>query len=221
MTGRRVGVFAAAALAAVAIGGLAQAYVWRWGIDGLTTTTNSQFGWMLLCFLVSWRWARGRVRSGILAGALTGFGLIASYYLVQWLADDWHAAASQFTGSFGVAWTLAAIGGGALVGLLGALAGSADRARPLRKSVGIATAALVVGLGPVLWYLVRGRTLSTNGIWVAIVFYGAVGLTLAVIGLRQCGAASFVRGLLVGASASVAVLAGLLVLQGTVLYTTF
>jgi hypothetical protein len=218
MTGRRTGVIAAAAVGALAIGGLAQAYVWRWGVDGLTVTSNSQFGWMLLCFLVARVWARGRLGSGILAGGLTGFALIVSYYGVQWLADDWHAAASQFTGTYGPAWTVAATGGGALVGLLGALAGSPE---PLRASVGLATAAIVLGLGPVVWFLARGEALATNGIWVAVGFYAAVGVALAVIGLRQCGWASFMRGMLIGASASVALLAGLLVLQGTVLYTTF
>ena len=215
------GAIPVAVLGAVLIGGVAQTYVWQWGIDWLTKVTNSQFAWMLLCFGVAWTWARGRLSSGLLAGGLTGLGLIASYYCVQWLEDGWHAAASQFSGTFGPAWTVAAIGGGALVGVLGALAGSSGEAQPVRKSVGLSTAALVVGLGPVVWFASKGDLLYKDGTWVAIAFYAAVGLSLALVGLRQCGFASFVRGLVIGTLASVVVLAGLLLLQGTVLYTTF
>lgn len=89
MTGRRMAVIAEAALCAVLLGGAAQTYVWRWGVEGLTKVSNSQFGWVLLCFVVAWAWARGRVSSGMVAGALTGLGLMGSYYCVQWFADGW------------------------------------------------------------------------------------------------------------------------------------
>src|SRR4051794_27490942 len=221
MTVPRAVVIGFAVPGALVIGGVAQAYAWRLGHDGLTDTTNSQFGWMLLCFVVAWAWARGRVASGLLAGALTGMGLTASYYCVQWLAEGAHSALSQLTGSHGLAWTVAATCGGALVGVLGALASSRRERHPPRKAGGVSTAALIVGLGPLGWFAVKGDSFNSNGIWVPITFYGAVGVSLALIGLRECGFASFLRGLLIGASAALVMLAGLLVLQGTVLYTTF
>jgi hypothetical protein len=221
MTRRRIAVIAGAALCAVLIGGVAQTYGWRWGAEGLTKVTNSQFGWTLLCFVVAWAWARGRVASGLAAGGLTGLGLIASYYCVQWFADGWHAAASQFTGTYGFAWTVAATGGGALVGGLGALAGSSAERQPTRKALGLSTAALVVGLGPLAWLVANGDVLHKDGMWVALMFYGAVGLSLGIFALWKCGIAPFLRGLSLGALTSSVALASLLVLQGTVLYTTF
>lgn len=221
MTGRRMFSIAGAALCAVLIGGVAQTYAWRWGVDPVTKVTNSQFAWLLLCFVVAWARARGRVLSGIVAGGLTGVGLIASYYCVQWFADGWHAAASQFSGTYGLAWTVAATGGGALVGGLGALAGSAAETKPTQQAVGLMTAALIVGLGPLVWFMANGDVLRKDGIWVAIAFYGAVGVLLGTLALRKCGISAAMRGLGLGAMASSVVLAGLLALQSTVLYTTF
>lgn len=212
---------ALAALWAILIGGVAQTYVWRWGLDGVTKVTNSQFAWALLCFVVALAWARGRVASGIVVGGLTGLGLISSYYGAQWFADGWHSAASQFAGTFGFAWTVAATGGGALVGLLGGLAGSSAEAHPTRKAVGLSTMALLFGLGPLAWFKINGDVLHLDGIWVAITFYGAIGVGLGAFALWKCGVAAFLRGLALGALTSLAALAGLLVLQGTVLYTTF
>jgi hypothetical protein len=221
MTARRVAVIPGAALGAVLLGGAAQTYVWRWGAEGLTAVTNSQFGWALLCFLVAWAWAQGRVSSGMIAGLLTGLGLIVSYYCVQWLADGRHAAVSQFTGTYGIAWTVAAMGGGALVGGLGALAGASAERQPTRKALGLATAALVVGLGPLVWFWADGDVLHDDGIWIAITCYGATGLLLGVFALWKCGIAPFLRGLCLAVLASSAALASLLVLQATLLYTTF
>lgn len=216
-----MGLIVGAAVCAVLIGGIAQTYAWRWGIGPVTKVTNTQFAWMLLCFVVAWAWAEGRVTSGIVAGGLTGLGLIGSYYCVQWLADGWHAAASQFSGSSGLAWVVAAIGGGALVGSLGALVGSSAEGRPTQKAFGLSTAALAVGLGPLVWSITKGEALHKDGIWVAIAFYGAVGVLLGALALRFCGISSFLRGLGLAAVGSFVALAGLLVLQSTVLYTTF
>ena len=221
MTGRRIALIAGAVSCAVLIGGIAQTYAWRWGVEPVTTVTNSQFSWMLLCFVVAWAWARGRVSSGVVAGGVTGLGLISSYYGVQWLADGWHSAASQFSGTYGLAWTVAATGGGALVGGLGALAGSSADVQPTRKALGLSTSALVLGLGPLVWFIRTSGSLHKDGIWVAIGFYGAVGVLLAAHALRTCGVSSFMRGLGIGAMASSVALVGLLVLQSTVLYPTF
>lgn len=221
MTRRRTALIAGAALCAVLIGGVAQTYVWRWGPEGVTKVTNSQFAWAFLCFVVALASARGRVSAGMIAGGLTGLGLIGSYYCVQWFADGWHSAASQFTGTYGFAWTVGATGGGAMVGVLGAFAGSSAEVQPTRKALGLSTAALLVGLGPLAWYLINGDVLNEDGIGVAIGFYGLVGLLLAVFALWKCGIAPFLRGLALGALTSSVALAVLVVLQGTVLYTTF
>ena len=122
---------------------------------------------------------------------------------------------------YGFAWTLAAAGGGALIGSLGALAGSSAEVHPTRKALGLSTAALVVGLGPVAWIITNGDVLHQDGTWVAITFYGEVGLLLGILALWTCGIASFMRGLALGAVACAVVLAGLLALQRTVLCTTF
>lgn len=221
MTGRRIALIAGAGLYAVLIGGVAQTYAWRWGVEPVTKVTNSQFAWMLLCFVVAWALAGGRLSAGIVAGGVTGLGLIGSYYCVQWLADGWHSAASQFSGAYGAAWTVAAAGGGALVGGLGALAGSSADVQPTRKAIGLSTSALVLGLGPLVWFIRNGDSLHQDGIWVAVAFYGAVGVLLGTYALRKCGISSFMRGLGLGGMASSVALVGLLVLQSTVLYPTF
>jgi hypothetical protein len=217
----RIALLAGAALCAILIGGVAQTYVWRWGLDGVTKVTNTQFAWALLCFVVALAWAQGRVSWGMVAGGLTGLGLISSYYGVQWFADGWHSAASQFAGTYGFAWTVAATGGGALVGVLGGLAGSSAEVHPTRKAVGLSTTALLVGLGPLAWFKINGDLLHQDGIWVAITFYGTVGAGLVAFAFWECGVAPFLRGLFLGALTALVTLAGLLVLQGTVLYTTF
>ena len=173
MTSRRAALIVGAALGAVLIGGVAQTYGWRWRAEGVAKVTNSQFTWMLLCFVVAWALAPARVSWGMVAGGSTGLGLIASYYCVQWFADGWHAAASQFGGAYGFAWTVGATGGGALVGGLGALAGSSAKVEPVRKAFGLSTAALVVGLGPLVWFMTNNGVLVEAGMWAAVIFYGA------------------------------------------------
>lgn len=218
---QRVCVIVGGAVCAVLLGGVAQAYAWRWGSHELTQITNNQFGWILLCFIVAFAWARGAVLSGVAAGAAVGFGLSASYYGVQWIADGWISASSQFVSSSGVAWTASATIGGALVGGLGALAGSPVDSQPARSALGLTTAALGVGLGPLALSATKSGVLDEEGAWAAIIFYGAVGVLLAVFAVWRCGSTAFVRGLAGGAVASSLVLVSLLVLEHTVLYRTF
>lgn len=221
MTGRRKGVIAAATGGAVLIGGVAQTYAWRWGIEPLTKVTNTQFAWTLLCFVVAWAWAQGRLRSGMVAGGLTGFGLIASYYSLQWLADGWHAAESQFTHSSGPAWVIASAGCGAVIGCLGTLASVPAAEHPTLKALGLSTMGLVLALGPLLWSVLNDGALREDWNWAAPAFYATVGLSLGTLALRRCGVPAFLRGLGLATVGTAAALGSLLVLQSTLLYTTF
>lgn len=72
-----------------------------------------------------------------------------------------------------------------------------------------------------MWFLANGEVLHKDGIWVAIMFYAVIGLLLGIFALSKCGIAPFLRGLSLGALACSVALASLLVLQDTLLYTTF
>ena len=210
---RRWVIVALGLLGAVVVGGISQAFLWRWGPDSLSNMTGSQFMWVLLAFGVSWAWADGRLGAGTAAGAMTGLALIASYYAMQWLADGRHSAVAQFTRTGGVAWTLACVGGGAVIGLFGALAGmhGGDRAR--LKALGITTPALVVSVGPVLWILTNGTNLPVSQLLLALAVFVLVGVTLLVVTFRACGAAACAQGLLVSLGLCAVALGGLLMLE--------
>lgn len=220
MTERRTSVIAAAAGGAVVIGGVTQAYAEGWGLEPLTVVTNTQFAWTLLCFVVAWALAQGRLTSGLVAGGLTGLGLITSYYGLQWVADGWDAAASQFTHSSGAAWVVASVGCGAVIGSLGALAGSSATDHPTRKALGLATMGLVLALGPLLWSILDEGTLREDWRWFAAAVYAAVGLFLGALALRRCGVTAFLRGLGLATVGAAAAFGCLLALQSTVLYAT-
>lgn len=49
-----------------------------------------------------------------------------------------------------------------MVGLFGALASMSGQERPKSKALGIATPALIVGVGPALWLLSNGRHLDCS-----------------------------------------------------------
>lgn len=155
------------------------------------------------------------------AGGLTGLGLIVSYYCLQWQADGWHSAEAQFTQSAGIAWVAASVVGGALIGGLGAWAGCSAQDRPIRKALGLSTAGLVLGLGPILWFVFNGEVVREDWNWVVVAFYATVGSALGLLALLRCGTAPFLRGLALAAVSTVAALGALLALQSTVLYTTF
>lgn len=215
---RRSLVVVTATAGAVAIGGLAQTLLWRLGSEWLTAITNSQFAWALFCFLIAWWWSGGRLTAGVAAGALTGLGLITSYYVVQWLVDGRHAAVDQFVDARGIAWTAATLMGGAVMGLLGGLASSA---RDPRRAFGRVAAAGVVGCGPLFWFLLN-RDLFPPETIAAVVFYLAVGVGLIVVALRSSGARSTVKGGLIAVVVVAALLGTLQVLQRTgALYLTF
>lgn len=219
---RRGGVVVLGALGALLIGGVSQAFLWRWGLDGLSNVTDSQFMWVLLTFGVAWGWAEGRLQRGALAGGATGLALIASYYAMQWVADGSHSAISQFSKSGGLAWTVAAIGGGAAMGLFGALASLSGRDRPRLKALGIATPALIVGVGPALWILTNGRYLEPSRLLPATAVFVIAGILLMAHAVRTCGAAASLQGIAVAAGVGATALVGLMWLQlDGLLYLTF
>lgn len=200
-------------LGAVFVGGVSQTYLWRWGLDGLSDVTGSQFLWALLAFGVAWGWAGGRLGPGAAAGAVTGLALIVSYYATQWLADGRHAALSQFSKTGGVAWTLAAVGGGAVMGLCGALAGMRARDKPRLKALGITTPAVIVGAGPVLWVVVSGAYLDPARLLPAVAVFVLAGVALLVVAVRACGPAAAVQAAVVSVAVGAAALVTLLFLQ--------
>ena len=210
---RRGGAVVLGLLGALLIGGVSQAFLWRWGLGGLSTVTGSQFMWVLLAFSVAWRWAEGRVDQGVAAGGVTGLALMASYYAMQWVADGRHSALAQFSKTGGVAWTLAAIGGGAVIGLFGALASMNGRERPRLKALGVATPAVIVGVGPALWLLTNGRYLDpARLIPAAAVFVLAAG-ALLLYAVRTSGPIASMQALAISVGIGAIALVGLLRLQ--------
>lgn len=212
---RRGNAVAAGLVGALLVGGVSQAFLWRGGavLEGLGDLTGSQFMWVLLTFGVAWGWAGGRLVPGVVAGGLTGLALIASYYAMQWVVDGQHSAVAQFTKTGGVAWTLAAVAGGAVMGLFGALAGLDARDRPRRKALGFATPALIVAGGPPLWIWVNGRYLNVPGLLPAVAAFMCIGAALLVVTARTCGRVPFLHAMALSAGLGTVALGGLLMLQ--------
>jgi hypothetical protein len=206
---------AAGLVGALLVGGVSQALLWRWGpvLEALGKVTGSQFMWVLLVFGVSWGWAHGRLVPGMVAGGLTGLALIATYYVSQWMVDGRHSAVAQYTKTGGVAWTLAAVAGGAVMGLFGALAGLDARDRPRLKALGLTTPALIVGGGPVVWISVNGQGLSAAGLLPALALFVVIGAALLVVTARTCGRVPSLHALVVSAALGAVALGGLLILQ--------
>ena len=204
------------------MGGVAQAFLWRWGLEGLANVTGSQFMWVLLTFGVSWASAGGRLAPGTAAGGLTGLALIASYYAMQWVADGRHSALAQFSKTGGVAWTMAALGGGAGIGLLGALASMEARESPRLKALGITTPAVIVMVGPPMWLFINSEFLDGAGLLSAVAVFVLVGGVLLLVAARACGPIACLQALALSIGFGAAGLAGLLTLQTLGwLYLTF
>ena len=212
-------------LGALLCGGVSQTFLWRDGHRDLGAVTGSQFMWVLLIFAVSWGWADGRLRPGMAAGAVTGLALMLSYYAMQWVADGAHSAAAQFTKSGGPAWTLAAVGGGAAIGLLGGMAGVAGvpARRPARvKALGIMTPAVIVGLGPLVWNRLGGQYLPASRQLTVVAVFALAGLGLLAATIRTCGWRACLEAGSIALAAGVAALGGLWLLEAHGwLYLTF
>jgi hypothetical protein len=209
-------------LGAFLIGGVSQAFLWRSTFEALTNVTNSQFAWVLLTFGVAWAFAEGRVRAGVAAGSMTGLGLITSYYAMQWVADGRHSALAQFSKTGGVAWTVAAVGGGALMGFFGGLASMKARERPRMKALGITTPAVIVGLGPATWILVNSAYLDVSRALPAVAVFVLVGASLVLVAARTCGLTASSQAVAIAVGTGAVALAGLLILETNGwLYPTF
>lgn len=205
----------------VLVGGVAQAFAWRWDAGWLTAVTSSQFLWALLCCATAYGWSRGRLVPGALAGGITGLGLIGSYYAAQWLTDSRHAAVSQFTDTGGAAWTAAAVIGGSVLGLLGAAAATSAVQHRRRRAFGLVGSAVVAGGGPAGWLAAGGEHLQAEGKRVAAVLLALVGAGLVAFAVRRCGPRETIVGGAAALLVALALLVGLYVLQHTVLYLTF
>ena len=210
---RRGGAVAGGLLGALLVGGISQAFLWRWGLEGVWNVADSQFMWVLLAFGVAWGWAEGRVDQGAAAGGVTGLALIASYYAVQWVADGRHSAVAQFSKTGGVAWTLAAIGGGVVIGLFGGLASVNGRERPRLKALGVATPAVIVGVGPALWLLTNGEYLSPSRLVPAAGVFVLAGGAMLTYTVRTCGPIASIQALAISVGIGSSALVGLLWLQ--------
>lgn len=197
---------------ALLVGGVSQAYLWRWGFEGLASVTSSQFTWILLIFGVSWGAAGGRLGPGSAAGGLTGLALMVSYYAMQWVADGRHSALAQFS-TGGVFWTVAAIGGGAVIGLFGALASMEVRERPRLKALGITTPAVIVSVGPLMWILTNSEYLDPSRLLPAVAVFVISGAALLLVAARTCGPIASIQALAISIGLGVASLVGLLMLQ--------
>lgn len=200
-------------LGALFVGGVSQTFLWRWGLGGVAGVTGSQFMWVLLTFGIAWAGAEGRLVRGGAAGALTGLALIASYYAMQWVADGSHSATAQFSKTGGPAWSAAAIGGGAVMGLLGALASTDSLDRPRLKAIGIVTPAVLVGAGPVLWVLTNSAYLDLGRVVPAAVVFALVAGLLLTYAVRTCGAIPSVQAVAGSVGIGAAALFALLWLQ--------
>jgi hypothetical protein len=205
--------------AAFLVGGVAQAWLWRLGIEPLTAVLNTQFAWAVVLYAAGWAAPR-RTRWAALAGAATGVVLIGAYYLCQALADGAGSATAQFTKSRGPAWVIATIAVGAVLGVLGGWsARAADR--PVRAGFGLLTMAAAVGLGPlVLVELYAGGVPGISRVLVPVV-YGALGLALAAHAVRRVPRDSLARGAAAAVVAGAAGLGVLVLLMTRVLYRTF
>jgi MFS family permease len=209
-------------LLAVLVGGVAQAWAWRLDVPVVPAILNTQFAWASLLYAAGWVTGRTRAAhgaiAGALAGALTGCVLIGSYYLFQAVADGQGSAADQFTDSRGVAWVVATIGVGAVLGALGSWA-ALTRERPRLAAFSLLTMALFLMAGPTGLVVFLAQA-SVDRLAV-VVIYGLLGAALAAFALRRTGRRPALVG---GAGAVLAVLAGvvvLVVLLRTVLYVTF
>jgi hypothetical protein len=206
-------------LAAFLVGGVAQAWLWRLGIEPLTAVVNTQFAWATVVYAAGWAAPR-RTRRAALAGAAAGAVLIGRYYLCQALADGTGSATAQFAKSRGVAWVVATVAVGMVLGVLGGWS-ARTRDRPVRAGFALLTMAAALVLGPLLLVGLYGGDVVAASRVVVPVVYGAIGLALTLHAVRRVPRHCLARG---GAAAVVAGAAGLgllVLLMTRVLYRTF
>lgn len=206
-------------LAAVLVGGVAQAWLWRLGIEPLTAVLNTQFAWACLLYAAGWAAPR-RTGWSALAGAVTGVVLIGSYYLCQALADGARSATDQFTDARGPAWVVATVGVGTVLGVLGGWSARTTD-RPVRAGFGLLTMAAALVLGPVLLVGLYGGDVPTISRLVVPAVYGVLGLALAVHAVRRVPRDCLARGAAAAVVAGAAGLGVLVLLMTRVLYRTF
>lgn len=206
-------------LAAFLIGGVAQAWLWRLGVDALTAPLSSQFAWAVVLFAAGWAAPR-RSKWAVAAGAVTGLVLIGSYYLCQALADGAGSATAQFTKSRGPGWVAATVVVGAALGLLGGWSARTAE-RPVRGAFALLTMAAALAGGPLLLVALYGANLPSTARVVIPVVYVGVGLGLALHAVRRVPRPQLLRGAAGAVIAAAIGLAVLVLLMTRVLYRTF
>lgn len=206
-------------LAAFLVGGVAQAWLWRLGVEPLTAVVNTQFAWAVILYAAGWAAPR-RTRWAALTGAVTGAVLIGGYYLCQALADGTGSATAQFAKSHGVAWVVATIAVGIVLGVLGGWSARAGD-RPVRAAFALFTMAAALVLGPLLLVGLYGGEVSATSRLVVPVAYGVIGVALALHAVRRVPCHYLARGAAAALVASAAGLGVLVLLMTRVLYRTF
>ncbi len=179
---------------AVALGVLS-ADGWRWNAV-LGAVAGLQALWVLGAW-GSGRWlSAGRTGRGATLGAAFGTLAIATYYVYEALAHTLHAATAQL-GASGVFWVPAAIVGGSVAGVVGALAARPPTGRAVEASaVGHVLMAAVLLAEPG-WVLFRLSAFADRETLVAALAVPAVlSAALVVLAVRRSGT----RAVLVAAS---------------------
>lgn len=158
---------------------------WRWHLGVLGDVAGSQSLWGLGSFGFALGMSAGRLRRGVAVGASFGGVAIGAYYVYEWLAYDLHAATSQLAGS-GIFWVPAAVLGGGVCGVLGALAARPPGDRRLDPCALGWAAMAAVPLGELAFVLPQTARFATSLV-VPFTVMAVVALVLLALGLRRAG----------------------------------
>jgi hypothetical protein len=158
---------------------------WRWGPDWLSDVAGFQALWALGAFGTGL--TLGRLFRSALGGAAFAGLALAAYYVDMVLVQSLHSATSQLAGS-GRFWWPAALVGGGLMGVLGALArrGSAF-GWAAAAAIPLVEAAYILG-----WQDRFAVSADTDALLLVV-----GGLVVGALGVRRAGARDFALAALV------------------------
>ena len=158
---------------------------WRWHLGVVGDVAGSQSLWGLGSFGFALGMSAGRVRRGLAVGAAFGGVAIGAYYLYEWLAYDLQAATSQLAAS-GIFWVPAALLGGGVCGVLGALAARPPGDRRLDPCALGWSAMAAVPLGEVAFVSPQTARFA-DSLVVPFAVMVAVAVALLALGVRRAG----------------------------------